>query len=139
MNGSDAFVFIHFLAARVLDIVAEDGLVTLRVLRTCTRRKAAIKQAPERWKRACIKSNLLVNNSSATAATTTTTLSGVAGSDAGVAHRGNAGRMAAAEGRRSMGVDVSQSKLFRAIVHSGCVCNKDGGVAACLNVPSIPI
>lgn len=104
MNGSDAFVFIHFLAARVLDIVAEDDLVTLRVLRTCTRRKAAIKQAPERWKRACIKSNLLVNNSSATAATTTTTLSGVAGSDAGVAHRRNAGRMAAAEGRCSMGV-----------------------------------
>lgn len=96
MNGSDAFVFIHFLAARVLDIVAEDDLVTLRVLRTCTRRKAAIKQAPERWKRACIKSNLLVNNSSATAATTTTTLSGVAGSDAGVAHRRNAGRMAVA-------------------------------------------
>lgn len=87
MNGSDAFVFIHFLAAHVLDIVAEDDLVTLRVLRTCTRRKAAIKQAPERWKRACIKSNLLVNNSSATVATTTTILSGVAGSDAGVAHR----------------------------------------------------
>lgn len=106
MNDSDAFVFIHFLAARVLDIVAEDDLVSLRVLRTCTRRKAAIKQAPERWKRACIKSNLLINYSSATAATTTTTLSGVAGSDAGVAHRRNAGRMAAAEGRRSMGVVI---------------------------------
>ena len=106
MNGSGAFVFIHFLAAHVLDIVAEDDLVTLRVLRTCTRRKAAIKQAPTRWKRACIKSNLLVNSSSATAATTTTTLSGVAGSNAGVAHRRNAGRMAAAEGRRSMGVVI---------------------------------
>lgn len=106
------------LLARVLDIVAADDPKALLVLRrTCTRWKAAIEQAPERWKQACIKSHLLFYNN-----TSKCILNSVAGGGGSMTFGQNGGRRQCIPGVGGSGCGgaawmwwyVSQSKLLRA-------------------------